>query len=129
MMDSPQKRILLAEDEEHLARLIVFKLKKEGFDVTWVPNGMAAWERLQRQDTQTDLVILDVMMPVMGGLEVLKNLKSDVRLKTLPVLILTAKGFHSDVMNASNLGAEQFMRKPFEPSVLVATIQKMLGIV
>ncbi len=125
MTKTTRGRILLAEDEEHLAKLILFKLDREGFETVWAENGAAAWDKLSSDTGGWNLLILDIMMPVMTGLEVLKKVKADPILQKIPVLILTAKGFRADVAAASDLGAEQYMHKPFDPGELVKAVNRM----
>ena len=119
------KKILLAEDEDHIARLIHFKLSKEGHDVTIARNGKEAIDSLKTK--KWDLIILDVMMPIFDGWEVLKNVRSDSEIKNLPVLMLTAKGQQKDKVNAVQLGATDYLKKPFDPNELAQVVKKLTG--
>jgi DNA-binding response OmpR family regulator len=116
--------IVLAEDEAHIARLTQFKLEKEGFTVVWKENGQAAFEAVQ--ELKPDLVILDVMMPIMDGYEVLGKLKADATLKQIPVVMLTARGQERDVLRGLEMGSAEYIVKPFRPAELVARIRKLL---
>jgi len=119
------KKIVLAEDEPQIARLIEFKLKKEGYEVTWKENGEEALEAIKAE--KPDLVLLDVMMPVMGGYEVLRRLKEDENLKSIPVVMLTARAQERDVVKGIDLGAEDYITKPFHPAELLARVKRILG--
>jgi len=118
------KKIVIAEDEPHIAKLVVFKLEREGYDVTWAKDGGEAWDMIQK--TAPDLAILDVMMPVMDGFEVLKKIKEDESLKDLPILILSARGQEQDVVRGFDLGVDDYIVKPFKPAELVARIKRAL---
>jgi DNA-binding response OmpR family regulator len=119
------KKIVLAEDEPQIARLIEFKLKKEGYEVTWKENGEEALEAIKAD--KPDLILLDIMMPVMGGYEVLRRLKEDENLKSIPVIMLTAMAQEKDVVKGIDLGAEDYISKPFHPAELLARVKRILG--
>jgi two-component system, OmpR family, alkaline phosphatase synthesis response regulator PhoP len=119
-----KKQILLAEDEEHIAKLVSFKLSKEGYEVTIAPNGKDAIEKLLLKPWS--LLILDVMMPFADGWQVLRQARATPATAHLPVLMLTAKSYQHDVVNAAELGATQFIKKPFEPAVLAMTVRKLI---
>ena len=119
-------KIVLAEDEPQIARLIQFKLQKEGFEITWKDNGADALESVK--EIKPDLVLLDVMMPVMDGYQVLKKIKEDENLKQIPVIMLTAKGQERDVVKGFDLGSEDYIVKPFRPAELVSRIKKILKV-
>lgn len=119
------KKIVLAEDEPQIARLVEFKLKKEGYEVTWKENGEEALKAIKAE--KPDLVILDVMMPVMDGYEVLRRLKEDENLKSIPVIMLTARAQERDVVKGIDLGAEDYITKPFHPAELLARVKRILG--
>lgn len=121
-----RKKVLLAEDESHIAKLVEFKLNKDGMDVTWAKNGAEAIAILE-QEGHWDLVILDVMMPICDGWEVLKKIRGDGRWSALPVLMLTAKGHQRDMANAAELGATHFLKKPFDPVELSSLAQRLSG--
>ncbi len=119
------KKIVLAEDEPQIARLIEFKLKKEGYEVTWKENGEEALKAIK--EDKPDLILLDVMMPVMDGYEVLRRLKEDEDLKSIPVVMLTARAQEKDVVKGIDLGAEDYITKPFHPAELLARVKRILG--
>ena len=111
----------MAEDEEHIARLIEFKLKKEGLDVSIARNGKEALEKWVTSPGWS-LVILDVMMPIMDGWQVLKQIRQDDQ-KT-PVLMLTAKSSETDITKSLELGATKFLKKPFDPAELAKVVKE-----
>lgn len=119
------KKIVLAEDEPQIARLIEFKLKKEGYSVTWKENGEEALKAIKAD--KPDLILLDIMMPVMDGYEVLRRLKEDENLKSIPVVMLTARAQEKDVVKGINMGAEDYITKPFHPAELLARVKRILG--
>lgn len=118
--------ILIAEDDEHIAKLISFKLKREGFEVEVARNGGEAIEFLDRKPWR--VVILDVMMPVHDGWHVLKTMRERPGLEQTPVLMLTAKGRQKDVATAVELGAQQYLTKPFDPQELSDRVKKLAGL-
>ena len=118
-------KIVLAEDEPQIARLTKFKLEKEGYEVIWEDNGSSAIESVKTN--KPDLILLDVMMPVMDGYQVLKKLKEDEELKNIPVIMLTAKGQERDVLKGFDLGSDDYIIKPFRPAELASRIKKILG--
>ncbi len=119
------KKIVLAEDEPQIARLIEFKLKKEGYEVSWKENGEEALKAIKAD--KPDLILLDIMMPVMGGYEVLRRLKEDENLKSIPVIMLTARAQEKDVVKGIDMGAEDYITKPFHPAELLARVKRILG--
>jgi DNA-binding response OmpR family regulator len=119
-----EKKIMLAEDEAHIARLIIFKLEREGFKVEWAQDGGEAIDKIKK--TMPDLILLDVMMPVMDGFDVLKQIRADASLSAIPVFMLTAKGQTEDVEKGFGLGVDDYIIKPFRPAELVARIKGKL---
>ncbi|TET43677.1 response regulator [Candidatus Aerophobetes bacterium] len=119
------KRIVLAEDEPQIAKLVEFKLKKEGYQVTWKENGEEALEAIKRE--RPDLILLDIMMPVMDGYEVLRQIKEDEKLRDIPVIMLTARAQERDVVKGIDSGAEDYITKPFHPAELLVRVKRILG--
>ena len=119
-------KILIADDEEHLGYVVKFKLEKEGFDVIWKKNGRQALEAVREE--RPDLVILDVMMPGLTGFEVLEAIKADPELKDTPVIMLTASGQEADTVKGIDMGAADYIVKPFRPAELVARIRRCLPV-
>ena len=117
--------ILVVEDQEEIASLLRFKLKNSGYEVVLAENGKIALEMAHAD--QPDLIIMDVMMPVMDGLETLKNLKSDASLKLIPVIMLTAQSSESSVVNGFELGADDYITKPFRTQEFIARVNAVLS--
>lgn len=116
-------RVLIAEDEPHIVESLSFVLEREGFAVRTALDGEAALRELR--SSAPDLLILDLMLPRMNGLEVLKAAKSDPALKTIPVIVLTAKGQAQDRRMVDEIGAEGFMTKPFSNREIVERVREL----
>lgn len=119
-----RKNILVVEDEEDILELVEYNLAKNGFRVSAVSSGEAALRAIQSDPP--DLVLLDLMLPGVDGLEVCKLLKSDSRTAKIPVVMLTAKGEESDIITGLELGADDYIAKPFSPKVLIARVRTVL---
>ena len=104
---------------------VEFKLKKEGYQVTCKENGEEALKAIREE--KPDLILLDVMMPVMDGYEVLRQVKEDENLKNIPVVMLTARAQERDVVKGIGSGAEDYITKPFHPAELLARVKRILG--
>lgn len=117
-------KILLAEDEKHLADMVAFKLTNSGHRVVLARDGEEALALLGRE--RPDLAILDIMMPGVDGLEVLRRIRDDPDLRALPVIMLTAKGQERDVLAGLGAGANDYVVKPFSLKELVARIDTVL---
>jgi two-component system, OmpR family, alkaline phosphatase synthesis response regulator PhoP len=117
-------RILVVEDEQHLAEGLRFNLAAEHHDVEMVDTGEAALEQLLANPTRFDLVILDVMLPGMTGFDVAADLRRAGQF--LPVLMLTARGRAEDVLQGFQSGADDYLPKPFELPILIARVQGLL---
>lgn len=118
------QKILVAEDDRSIQSLISFKLKNSGFEVFTVGNGAEALDFLSKN--AVDLVLIDLMMPVMSGKEALVALRKNEATKGLPVIILTAKTLENEVIEGLSLGADDYIKKPFSPSELVARVKNVL---
>ncbi|MCX6139096.1 MAG: response regulator [Ignavibacteriales bacterium] len=118
------QKILIAEDDKNVQALVVFKLKNSGFDVVAVNNGIEAIEYLKH--STVDLVMLDMMMPLMSGKEALLVIKSEPKTKSIPVVFLTARTLEKEVVEILSLGADDYIKKPFSPSELVARVRAVL---
>jgi len=119
------KRILLAEDEQPVARIVEVNLAREGYEVDWVTNGAAALEAVAANPP--DLIILDVTMPQMDGFEVLRRLKSDPETSELPVIMLTGKSDDDSVFKGWAEGVHSYMTKPFDPRDLALVVERVLA--
>ena len=117
-------KILLAEDEKQIADMIAFKLSNGGHQVVRAPDGEEALKLAGRE--LPDLILLDAMMPGLGGFEVLRRLKSDGSLKAIPVIMVTAKGHERDVLSGLRGGAVDYIVKPFSLKELSARVELAL---
>jgi len=118
-------RILVVDDEPHIRRVLEAILGREGFEVLVASDGPQGLDELSAEDV--DLVILDLMMPGLNGLEILSKIRSDPDRAETPVIILTAKGQDTDRDAALAGGANDFLTKPFSPKKLIARIHEILG--
>ena len=118
-------RILIAEDEPDIRELIAFTLRFAGHEVTTSANGEEALH--QATEMIPDIVIMDVRMPKMTGYDACRAMKADVVLKDIPVVFLSAKGQDSEVQTGLDVGAEDYLLKPFAPSQLVEHVKTILA--
>jgi two-component system alkaline phosphatase synthesis response regulator PhoP len=123
--DVARARILVADDEPHIGRIIKTKLEQGPFAVDLVYDGAEALEALETEP-RVSLLILDLMMPRITGLEVLDRVRADARYRTLPCLILTAAGQDHQEHEALRRGADEFMTKPFSPKRLLARVTELV---
>jgi len=117
-------RVLVVEDEQHLAEGLRFNLEAEGYQVQLVDAGEAALEKLKTEATAFDVVILDVMLPGISGFDVVSKMRESGQF--VPTLILTARGHADDVLQGFAAGADDYLTKPFELSILIARIRGLL---
>ena len=127
MNDPRQTHALVADDEPHIGRIIKMKLEQGPFRVTLAYDGQEALDALAG-DPDVALVLLDVMMPCLTGLDVLARMRSDPRWQRLPCIILTAAGQEQHHREAMALGASEFLTKPFSPKKLYARALELLGV-
>jgi DNA-binding response OmpR family regulator len=118
------RHVLVADDEPHIGRIVQMQLERGPYEVTLVSDGQAALDAL-RGDGTIDVVLLDIMMPHLTGLEVLEAARQLPHRIDLPVIILTAKGQELDRSRALELGATDFFTKPFSPKKLVSRIDSL----
>lgn len=119
-------RILIAEDEANIVESLTFILSRDGHEVMSVADGDAALARMRSHDPP-QLLILDVMLPTRNGFEVLKALKSDERLRHIPVIVLTAKTQARDRELAEQIGVEAYISKPFSNHDIVEQVRRLTG--
>jgi len=119
--------VLVADDEPHIGRIIKMKLEQGPFRVTLAYDGREALETLQREH-DIGLVLLDLMMPHLSGLDVLTAMRKDERLREVPCIILTAAGQEQQHTSAIALGANDFLTKPFSPKKLYARAAELVGL-
>ena len=120
---SERQSILVADDDALLRAVVEHKLRGAGYDVVLVGDGQAALDSVGA--LRPSLVVLDAMMPIMDGFEVLRRLKGDPDLCEIPVIMLTALRREGDVVAALNLGAADYLPKPFNPDELVARLTRL----
>lgn len=118
------KKIFVVEDDEEIRGLLEFNLKKQGYDVATAAAGYEALTRLQEE--QADLIILDIMLPEMDGYEICRVLRSRDEYKKVPIIMLTAKGEEFDVVLGLELGADDYVKKPFSIRELLSRIKSHL---
>jgi two-component system, OmpR family, alkaline phosphatase synthesis response regulator PhoP len=119
-----KERILVVDDEEDILELIRFHLTREGYQLTLAATGEEALKKAKHETF--DLIVLDLMLPGLDGLEVAKALKADARTKGVPIVMLTAKGEDADVVSGLEIGADDYITKPFSPRVLTARVKAVL---
>ena len=124
---APERHVLVADDEPHIGRIIKMKLEQGPFRVTLVYDGEEALAALAG-DEPVDLVMLDLMMPRRSGLDVLAALRSEPRLHDIPCIILTAAGQEAQYRRALELGASDFITKPFSPKKLYQRALELAGL-
>lgn len=117
-------KVLIIEDDEHIWKLIEYKLKKEKHDLVWACDGLKALKILET--IKPDLIISDIMVPYMDGIQILKKIKASDKLKDIPVIMLTSKAQEKDIIRGLELGAQDYMSKPFSPSELILRVNKVL---
>ena len=118
--------ILLVEDEQDLMELLSYNLSREGYQVETAGSGEDGLKCVRAMGGKLDLVLLDLMLPGIDGLEVCRSIKSREATADVPVVMLTAKGEESDIVRGLELGADDYITKPFSPRVLMARIQAVL---
>jgi DNA-binding response OmpR family regulator len=118
--------VLVADDEPHIGRIIKMKLEQGPFKVSLAYDGEEALAFLD-SDEQVDLALLDLMMPKLSGLDVLRKIREQERFKSLPCIILTAGGDAKHERDALALGATHFLTKPFSPKKLYALVARLTG--
>ncbi len=116
--------ILVIEDDPDIRELLAYTLGKEGYEVLQAPSGEAGFKAIAEK--KPDLVVLDVMLPGMDGLELLRQVKGESSLRGISVIMVSAKGEETDVVAALELGADDYVTKPFSPRVLVARVRTAL---
>jgi len=117
-------RILIIEDEPDIRELLQYALEREGFEVTMAADGVAGLALLRKQ--APDLLILDLMLPGLDGLEVCRRIKGDPGTRAIPVVMVTAKGDEADVVLGLGLGADDYVPKPFSPKEVIARVRAVL---
>lgn len=116
-----KETILVVDDEEDILELVRFHLSREGYGVVCAETGEEAWRKTK--ENPVDLMVIDLMLPGMDGLELTRRLKNDPQTRSIPVVMLSAKGEEVDIVTGLELGAEDYVTKPFSPRVLLARVR------
>lgn len=119
-----KEHILVVDDEEDILELVQYNLVREGYQVKGALSGEDALKKIAKESF--DLIVLDLMLPGIDGLEVAKQLRNDKKNQFVPIIMLTAKGEEADVVTGLELGADDYVTKPFSPRILVARIRAVL---
>jgi two-component system phosphate regulon response regulator PhoB len=119
-----KKHILVVEDEEDILELVRYNLSRDGYQVLCTTSGEDALKIIKSE--ALDLIVLDLMLPEIDGLEVAKILKNDSKTQDIPIIMLTAKGEEADIVTGLELGADDYITKPFSPRILTARIRAVL---
>ena len=118
------KKILVCDDEPYILMALTDAVEMEGYDCVTAVNGKEAVERAR--ETHPDLILLDIMMPYKDGYEVCEELKGDANTRDIPVIMLTAKSQQVDIQRGKDVGADDYITKPFRPSTLRKKINEVL---
>lgn len=118
------KKILLVEDEKNIVLGVTICLRSAGLEVDVAEDGMEALRKIE--GSKPDLVLLDLVMPKLNGLDALKSMKENKATKDIPVIVLSARAQEEDIQRAMDLGASDYMAKPFKPAELLEVIQRVL---
>ena len=119
-----REKILIVEDEVDICEVLKYNLQKEGYRISIITSGEETLKTTKY--LQPHLILLDLMLPGIDGLEVCRLLKSDRQTQAIPVIILTAKSAESDIITGLELGAEDYITKPFSPKILIARVRTTL---
>jgi two-component system, OmpR family, alkaline phosphatase synthesis response regulator PhoP len=119
-----KEKILVVDDEEDILELVRYNLSREGYQVTGTLTGEDALRKV-RSDS-FDLIVLDLMLPGIDGLAFTRTVKNDSRLRSIPIIMLTAKGEEADIVTGLELGADDYITKPFSPKVMIARVRAAL---
>ncbi|UCH06446.1 MAG: response regulator transcription factor [Deltaproteobacteria bacterium] len=119
-----KEKILVIDDEEDILELLKYNLSREGYKVSCAASGEETLRAVR--SGIPDLIVLDLMLPGIDGLDVARQLKNDAKTKDVPIVILTAKGEEADIVTGLELGADDYVTKPFSPRVLLARVRAVL---
>lgn len=125
MSEVSTQRVLMIEDEEDVAYIVRYLLERHGFVVEQASDGRQALDRIENSQPPT-LVLMDIMLPYHDGLELTERLRAQPGWEQVPVLMLTAKAREADIVRALELGADDYVTKPFQPEELLARIRRLL---
>src|SRR5690554_493049 len=123
-MNMSKERILIVEDESNILELVSYNLEKEGWLVSKAKTGEEGWEKIQEE--HPDLILLDLMLPGIDGLEICRRTRQDKTTRDIPIIMLTAKAEEADRVLGLESGADDYVTKPFSPRELVARVRAVL---
>ena len=123
-MSVSEKTILVADDESHILNVVSLKLRNAGFRVLTAHDGQEALDLAQQE--RPDLIITDYHMPLLSGLELCRRLKQDAATRSIPAIMLTARGYHLEPRDTAESGIQRMLSKPFSPRHLLATVNEVL---
>jgi DNA-binding response OmpR family regulator len=118
------KKIAIVDDEEAMVQLLTVELESEGYEVLPAFNGKAGLQLIEQD--RPDLIILDVMMPDLSGYDIIKLVKDNPTLRNIPIIMLTAKSLDDDIQKGLDLGAHDYVTKPFHAGLLIKRIETLL---
>src|ERR1700757_5247734 len=118
------KGVLLIEDDRDIVELVRYNLEREGFQVAAATDGASGLAQIRK--TPPDILLLDLMLPKLSGLDICKEIRRDTSLNRLPILMLTARGEEADRVVGLEMGADDYVTKPFSPRELVARVKALL---
>jgi DNA-binding response OmpR family regulator len=116
-------KVLICEDDEMVLKMVEFRLRKEGYEIHLASDGKEALEKVK--SVQPDIIITDIMMPYLTGLEIVHRIRKEMALRT-PIIIVSSIGLEKTVLEAFQLGADDFITKPFSPNELSVRVKKLL---
>lgn len=125
-MALPRKEIMIVEDDDHIAQLLVFMLGREGYETRRAAEGLDALEMIERNENPPSLILLDMMLPYLDGFQLLDAIRAREGWESVPVIVLTAKSQESDIVRALEKGATDYIVKPFQPMELLARVRLLL---
>ena len=116
----------MADDEKNIVRLMQMSLERAGYEVITASDGVEALRVIERE--VPDLIVMDITMPHMDGMEVLRKLKSDPLFRPIPVILYSVKSQDADIFHATELGADLYLNKPIDPQELIRCVHGFLGV-
>ena len=122
------KKIIIVEDEEIILDLLQKKLIREGYGVVVARDGKEGLEKLRKEDPKPDLILLDIVMPVMDGFKMMEELRKEKELKDIPIIVISNSGQPVEINKAQELGAEDWLIKTdFDPREVLEKVEKQIG--
>lgn len=118
------KSVFIVDDSPTVRKLLSLTLKFRGYNVIGAANGKDAWGILQKD--KFDIAVIDIIMPIMDGMELLSKIKDDDRINSIPIIILVAEGDEKSIRKGKELGADSYLVKPFQPDELLAKVESLL---